>query len=61
MWFELNGDQRITHRCASESCGGQPTWRMESGGIGSDYCSGCKAKVESLLEELAFETECTGK
>lgn len=45
MWFELKGDSRLG-RCASEGCGGQPTFRLESGGIGSDYCSGCKAQIE---------------
>jgi hypothetical protein len=45
MWFQLKGDER-TQRCATERCGGQPTWRMESGGVGSNYCSGCKARIE---------------
>lgn len=44
MWFELKGDERLK-RCASEGCGGQPTWRLESGGLGSNYCSGCKSKI----------------
>src|SRR5438067_1886933 len=42
MWFELKGDARLG-RCASEGCGGQPIWRLEADGIGSNYCSGCKA------------------
>jgi hypothetical protein len=46
MWFQLKGDERITHRCASEGCGGQPTWKLEADGVGSFYCSGCKAKIE---------------
>lgn len=46
-WFELRGDARLG-RCASEGCGGQPTYRLESGGVGSDYCSGCKATIERL-------------
>lgn len=44
MWFKLKGDERLT-RCASEDCGGQPTWRLEADGVGSNYCSGCKAKI----------------
>jgi hypothetical protein len=47
MWFQLAGDERIAQRCASEDCGGQPTWRLESGGIGSNYCSGCKSKIDA--------------
>lgn len=50
MWFELTGDERIMKRCATEDCGGQPTWRLEAGGIGSDYCSGCKAKIDNLSQ-----------
>lgn len=46
MWFELKGDSRLG-RCASENCGGQPTWRLEAGGIGSSsYCSGCKESID---------------
>ena len=52
MWFELQGDERITERCASDGCGGQPTWRLEKDGCGSDYCSGCKAKIDASTNEL---------
>lgn len=45
MWFRLTGDERLG-ACASDGCGGQPTWRLEAGGIGSNYCSGCKEKIE---------------
>lgn len=44
-WFELKGDARLG-RCASENCGGQPTWRLEADGVGSNYCSGCKDYIE---------------
>lgn len=47
-WFNLTGDERLT-QCASEGCGGQPTFRLEADGIGSNYCSGCKAKIEWAL------------
>ena len=47
MWFGLKGDERLK-QCASEGCGGQPTWRLEAGGVGSDYCSGCKDKITDL-------------
>lgn len=46
MWFALTGDARLG-RCATDHCGGQPTWRLESGGVGSNYCSGCKEGIES--------------
>lgn len=46
-WFELRGDARLG-RCASEGCGGQPTYRLESGGVGLDYCSGCKEAIERM-------------
>lgn len=45
MWFALKGDERLG-QCVSDGCGGQPTWRMEAGGVGSNYCSGCKEKIE---------------
>lgn len=44
MWFELKGDARLG-RCATDGCGGQPTARLEVDGIGSNYCSGCQAKI----------------
>jgi hypothetical protein len=49
MWFELKGDARLA-RCASENCGGQPTWRLEADGVGSDYCSGCRSRIDSNCE-----------
>lgn len=54
MWFALNGDERITTRCGSDNCDGQPTWRFEAGGGGSNYCSGCKAKIEADNDALHF-------
>lgn len=45
MWFQLPVDVRLT-RCATDHCGGQPTWRLEAGGTGSNYCSACKAKIQ---------------
>lgn len=46
MWFKLTGDSRLG-ACASERCGGQPTWRLEADGVGSNYCSGCKEHIEN--------------
>lgn len=56
MWFKLQGDRRLD-RCSTENCGGQPTWRLESGGVGSDYCSGCKGQIESSEERAWMERE----
>lgn len=53
MWFKLSGDARLGH-CDSESCGGPPTWRLEADGVGSNYCSGCKEKIERTREERAW-------
>lgn len=48
-WFELKGDSRLG-RCATENCGGQPVMRLEVGGIGSDYCSGCHAIILAMID-----------
>jgi hypothetical protein len=47
QWFDLSGDAR-PGSCATEGCGGQPTMRLEAGGVGSNYCSGCAAKIRGL-------------
>lgn len=49
MWFDLKGDARLG-RCTTEGCGGQPTSRLEAGGVGSDYCSGCREKIEHAAQ-----------
>lgn len=46
MWFALKGDERLG-RCATEGCGGQPIYRLEAGGVGSNYCSGCQAAIKN--------------
>lgn len=45
-WFRLTGDERISRSCATAGCGGQPTWRLEADGAGSDYCSGCRMLIK---------------
>lgn len=55
MWFKLGGDHRL-HRCVTEGCGDQQTWRLEADGVGSNYCSGCKAKIEKDQRQLPQET-----
>ncbi|QPF87013.1 hypothetical protein IC762_12235 [Bradyrhizobium genosp. L] len=56
MWFELRGDKRLG-QCATAHCGGQPTWRLEADGVGSDYCSGCKERLTRSLGERPREPE----
>ena len=51
-WFKLTGDERINQRCATEGCGGQPTSRLEADGVGSNYCSGCRTKIESVCGSI---------
>lgn len=46
-WFELNGEARLG-KCATDKCGGAPIFRLEAGGTGSNYCSGCRAKIEAI-------------
>jgi hypothetical protein len=53
MWFKLSGDARLGH-CDSEKCGGQPTWRLEADGVGSNYCSGCKEIIDRRNEANYF-------
>lgn len=61
MWFQLKGDERITRRCASEDCGGQPTWKLEAGGVGAFYCSGCKEKINAALPQKFDDAEPFGR
>jgi hypothetical protein len=38
--------------CASQDCYGDPDWYFEAGGVGSYYCSECKAKIQTLAADL---------
>jgi hypothetical protein len=38
--------------CASEECGGVPEWYAEAGGVGSYYCSECKAAIETQRDAM---------
>lgn len=61
MWFDLKGDERLG-RCATNGCGGQPTYRFEGGGIGSNFCSGCREVIERNTREcFAALDEQSGK
>jgi len=44
-WFDLTGDARLGE-CATDGCGSQPTMRLEAGGVGANYCSGCADKIQ---------------
>lgn len=55
-WFNLKGDARLG-RCASEGCGGQPTWRLEAGGVGSNYCSGCRVQFQGASDSVVFRCD----
>lgn len=46
-WFDLTGDARLG-RCATENCGGQAVFRLEAGGVGSNYCSGCHSMIVEI-------------
>lgn len=48
LWFDLRGDARLG-RCATDGCGGQPAYRLEADGTGSNYCSGCRSQIEDHL------------
>lgn len=54
MWFRLTGNERLG-RCATDRCGGQPTSRFEGGGVGSNYCSGCRAKIEGICDHIPMK------
>lgn len=51
MWFDLKGDARLG-RCATDACGGQPRYRLEANGIGSNYCSGCRELIDEGLDAV---------
>lgn len=51
MWFELKGDARLG-RCATDRCGGAPTFRLEADGVASNYCSGCRANIAQHKEDV---------
>ena len=45
MWFQLTGDN-LDRPCATEGCFVPATFRLEAGGVGSDYCANCKAIIQ---------------
>jgi len=46
-WFNISRDRHIV-RCDTEWCEYQASFRLEAGGVGSNYCSACKIKIEGL-------------
>jgi hypothetical protein len=53
-WFALEGDEQGS--CATEGCGGQPGYRLEAGGVGSNYCYRCYAKLTAPAKTLEETT-----
>lgn len=54
-WFPLEQHQRMRHHwnlCASDGCMGIPTSRLEFDGVGSNYCSKCRVKIEKPGDDL---------
>lgn len=51
MWFERKGDARLGC-CTTDDCLGQPIWRLEAGGVGSNYCPNCKDKIERQMQPV---------
>ena len=41
--------------CATEGCWGIPFHRLEVDGVGSNYCSGCRAVIEDDAENDAAQ------
>mgnify|MGYP003435980139 CR=1 FL=1 len=36
-------------KCASANCQMPAVWRMESDGLGSQYCDECRSQIEDIL------------
>ena len=49
-WFTIPKDY-TQGRCATEGCYGVAEWRLEAGGVGSEYCGNCKAWIDAVEEE----------
>lgn len=45
-WTKLEPGAHVAMWCASEGCWGIPFHRLEVDGVCSNYCSGCRAKIE---------------
>ena len=46
QWTRIS--PRGNTRCASDGCPQSAKWHAEAGGVGSDYCSGCR---DSIIED----------
>lgn len=49
MWQNILGEA-----CASDGCSYRATSRLEVDGVGSDYCSNCRAKIEARDDARMF-------
>jgi hypothetical protein len=52
IWTGILPSETKGRQCASQDCENTPEWRFESGGVGSYYCSECKAKIKALAAGL---------
>lgn len=52
-WFSILTNP-LHGECASEGCLNPPSWRLEAGGVGSEYCHNCKANIEKLVQRAAY-------
>lgn len=46
-WIKLDAGSTVED-CDSDDCLGWPTHRLEVDGVGSNYCTPCRAKIETL-------------
>lgn len=51
MWFLLHTNP-LGGSCATGGCLNTPSWRLEAGGVGSNYCHNCKAKIEKPAQDF---------
>lgn len=52
MWSKLTDTEQAKEHCATDECYGRPMHRFEHGGVGSVYCSECKAAIEAYCAQL---------
>lgn len=50
-FFRLGGDARL-RQCASDGCFQHVSYRMEVGGIGSEYCEHCAKNIAAQIAPL---------
>lgn len=56
-WTKLDPGAHVAMWCASEGCLGIPFHRLEVDGVTSNYCTNCRADIETLPGRLAAARE----